>query len=71
VLAVEAELEDALLAALDAAAADIAPRLRTPQDAAWVLDRLYGALGAAWDASEGAWRRLYPRDAVSDDGGED
>jgi hypothetical protein len=82
VLRVETALDDylaeRLVAALNGAGADIARRLRTPQDAGWMLERLYGALEAAWDQAEAARRRFYEAgdngaegDVVSEDGGAD
>jgi hypothetical protein len=66
IMTVEASLEDLLarelVAALNRAILDIAPRLARPQDGAMVAERLYNALIDGWQATEAEWRRRFPRD---------
>ncbi len=66
IMTVEANLEDLLarelVAALNRAILDIAPRLARPQDGAAVAERLYDALLDGWQATESEWRRRFPRE---------
>jgi hypothetical protein len=81
-LRVEVALDDylarALVVAIDRAALDVVPRLRSPRDAGWVLDRLHRALLDAWDQTEKARVRFYEAgdegdapDELTSDGGAD
>lgn len=65
-LTVEAQLEDLLavelVAALNRAILDIAPKLARPQDGGWMAERLYNALLDGWVSTESEWRRRFPRE---------
>ncbi len=65
-LTVEAELEDLLagqlVAALNRAIVEIAPRLARPTDGGWMSERLYLALDDGWRRTELEWRERHPFD---------